>query len=268
MFERLPIHIWLILLTVFALSAHGCAVSRQTLVRELGPEVVVTRMTALRIAPLTMVDGCLRIGDGEASHVVVWPPDFEVTTEGNVMWVYYDGHEVEIQLGQAVSAMGGEVKSVEAFDERTRKQVPTGCDGPYWLMGGVSPAGESAGPGAPGDLVGTEWQLVSLHGQHLIAGTQVILRFGDRYLVGNMTCNGYGGGPDSGGYSAAADGAITVFKPLAVTVQLCAEPTGVMEQEAAYIEALQHAAAYQAALDTLQVADATGEVTLVFERAK
>jgi heat shock protein HslJ len=232
------------------------------------PDVVVTRMTALRIGSLTLVDGCLRLSDGEASHVVVWPPDFEVTTEGDVMWVYYDEHEVEIRLGQAVSAMGGEVKSIEAFDERTRQRVPTGCEGPYWLMGGVSAAGESAGPGAPGDLVGTEWQLVSLHGRHLIEGTQITLRFEDQYLVGTMTCNGYGGGPDSGGYSATDSGTIAVFSPLAVTVQLCAEPAGVMEQEAAYIEALQHAAAYQTALNALQIADASGEATLMFERAR
>jgi hypothetical protein len=41
-----------------------------------------------------------------------------------------------------------------------------------------------------------------------------------------------------------------------------------MEQEAAYIEALQHATAYQTTLHTLRIAGASSEVTLVFERAK
>ena len=55
-----------------------------------------------------------------------------------------------------------------------------------------------------------------------------------------MTCNGYGGGFDSGRYKARDDGILTL--PLAVTLQLCSSPKGIMEQEEAYIEALQSAA--------------------------
>jgi hypothetical protein len=56
-----------------------------------------------------------------------------------------------------------------------------------------------------------------------------------------MTSNGYGGGPDSGKYIATDDSVLVLGPYFAVTVQLCLEPKGIMEQEAAYIEALMSA---------------------------
>ena len=80
-----------------------------------------------------------------------------------------------------------------------------------------------------------------------------------------MTCNQYGGGPDTGKYSATDKGRLEILM-LAVTVQLCSEPEGLMEQEARYIAALQGAAAYRMTQDRLEIADADGETTLVFAR--
>jgi hypothetical protein len=129
----------------FTLSAAGCAASERTPGSEgtLAPMVVTTRMAALCVGPLTLVDGCLRIVDGEVSNLVVWPPDFEVSTEGDVIRVFYDNHEFEVRPGQVVRLGGGEVKSIEAFDERTREGIPTSCPGPYWLVGSVSPVEET-----------------------------------------------------------------------------------------------------------------------------
>lgn len=80
-----------------------------------------------------------------------------------------------------------------------------------------------------------------------------------------MGCNGYGGGRDSGKYMATDEGTLTIPQ-IAVTVQLCLTPEGIMEQEAAYIEALQNAAAYRVMDDRLEIANAAGETTLVFAR--
>lgn len=228
------------------------------------PMVVTTRMTALCIGPLTMVDGCLRTGDSEASNLVVWPPDFEVSVENDTIRVLYDDHEVEVRLGQVVRLGGGEVKSLEAFDERTRQQIPAGCPGPYWLAGSISPGEETERPGAPADLDSAEWVLTSLNGESLIEDTEITLNFKIEFLGGFMGCNGYGGGPDSGKYTATDDGTLTIPHEIAVTVQLCSEPKGIMEQEAAYIEALRSAAAYRVVDDRLEIANAAGETTLVF----
>jgi heat shock protein HslJ len=216
-------------------------------------------MAALYVGPLTMVDGCLRTGDSAADNLVVWPPDFEATIENDTIRARYDDQDVEVRLGQMVRLGGGEVKSIEAFDDRTRQQVPSGCPGPYWLVGSISPAEAT-------ELAGTEWALTSLNGEGLIEDTSITLCFEEGFLGGSMTCNGYGGGPDSGKYVATDDGALTVSRPLAVTVQLCSSPKGIMEQEEAYIEALLSAATYRVIVDRLEINSAAGDTSLVFVR--
>jgi heat shock protein HslJ len=136
----------------------------------------------------------------------------------------------------------------------------------------IAPLGLAAGCGVKekphaASLVGTEWIVTSLMGEEPIAGSEITLRFEKAYLTGHMGCNRYGGGPDSGRYAAAGDGRLIV-RPLAVTVQLCSEPEGIMEQEAAYIGALQRAAAYRITDSRFQIADASGETVLVFVRAQ
>ena len=251
----------LVLLIGLGLSVVGCAVSEKTPENEVTltprPRVVVTRMAALYVGPLTMVDGCLRIGDSLAGNLVVWPPDFEVSIEDDTIRVLYDDQQVEVRLGQVVHLSGGEVKSIEAFDERTRWQIPDGCPGPYWLVGSISPV-EAA------DLVGTEWALISLNGNGLIEDTSITLYFEEAFLGGSMTCNGYGGGPDSGKYVATDNDILTIAQPLAVTVQLCSSPEGIMEQEATYIEALQSTTTYRVIGDRLEIDNAVGETILVF----
>ena len=55
---------------------------------------------------------------------------------------------------------------------------------------------------------------------------------------------------------------------LAVTVQDCPTPKGVMEQEAAYIDALHGAARYRLLGDCLEIEDAAGETMLVLTCAQ
>ena len=116
----------------------------------------------------------------------------------------------------------------------------------------------------PKALIGTEWRLTSLNGQPLIAGTEINLYFEAAFLGGVMSCNQYGGGPDSGRYDATHDGDLTLPGPIAVTVRACPTPAGVMEQEATYIEALQSAASYRVEGQQLVIANASGETILIF----
>ena len=113
-------------------------------------------------------------------------------------------------------------------------------------------------------LAGTSWSLLSLQGQPLIEDTEITLVFKGSYLEGTMGCNGYGGGPDSGAYSVNRKGKLTFGEFFAVTVQLCSEPEGIMEQEDTYIKALRSAAAYQISNDRLMLQNALGETVLVF----
>ena len=134
------------------------------------------------------------------------------------------------------------------------------------ILNGCNSGEETGQPDAAGNLVGTEWELTSLEGENLIEGTEINLYFEEAFLGGSMTCNGYGGGPDSGKYVTTDDGTLTLPQPIAVTVQLCSEPKGIMEQEATYIEALRRAASYRVVDDRLEIDNAAGEMTLVFAR--
>lgn len=125
---------------------------------------------------------------------------------------------------------------------------------------------DTTGSGGATPLAGTEWVLTSLNGDSPIEGTEINIYFEESFLGGSMTCNGYGGGPDSGKYIATDDGALTLGQYFAVTVQLCSEPQGIMEQEAAYIEALLSAETYRVVDDRLQLGNGAGQITLVFVR--
>jgi heat shock protein HslJ len=131
------------------------------------------------------------------------------------------------------------------------------------LLAACGPDSKASPAGALPDLASTEWTLTSLNGSSLIEDTEIILTFKEAYLGGTMTCNQYGGGPDSGKYTAADQGKLAIPE-LAVTVQLCTEPEGIMEQEAAYIQALHDTATYRVIDGHLEIADARGRTTLVF----
>jgi len=116
-------------------------------------------------------------------------------------------------------------------------------------------------------LVDTEWRLTSLNGHDLIPGTYISLTFDDESLSGFAGCNFYGGGPDGGAYTATAQKTLSISQ-IAITAMACLEPEDVMAQETAYVEALRDATAYRILGDHLEIEDAAGNTTLVFNRIK
>jgi len=115
------------------------------------------------------------------------------------------------------------------------------------------------------ELGGTSWELVSLNGKDLIEDTAITLEFTETYLGGQMRCNGYGGSPDRGKYISENNGTFQLGDPFAVTVQLCTEPVGIMDQEAEYIEALMNAERFKITGDRLEIESEDGETILTFQ---
>jgi heat shock protein HslJ len=115
------------------------------------------------------------------------------------------------------------------------------------------------------ELADTSWELVSLNGKELIEGTAITLVFTETYLGGQMGCNGYGGSPDTGKYNIKRDGTFQIGDPFAVTVQLCTEPEGIMEQEAEYIEALMNAVKFRMVDNRLEIDNGIGETILILQ---
>lgn len=134
-----------------------------------------------------------------------------------------------------------------------------------------SPVSTHTGPdvmapsGGEHALKATEWVLTSLNGETLLAGTHIMLGFEERWISGFGGCNAYGGGPDSGGYAATADGSLTIPE-MAITAMECPSPEGVMEQEKAYVQALRQAKTYRIVDDRLEIENAAGETILAYVR--
>jgi heat shock protein HslJ len=106
-------------------------------------------------------------------------------------------------------------------------------------------------------LLDTEWVLISLNGSALIEGKEITLSFGEASLKGSGGCNTYGGS-----YTASKDS--LHLSGVYATEMACMEPKGIMEQEKAYLEALNAAARYRVDGDRLEVYDEAGTQILAF----
>jgi heat shock protein HslJ len=115
----------------------------------------------------------------------------------------------------------------------------------------------------PSPLVGTPWGLVSFSDgrgtvSSLLVGTEITALFGeDGSLTGSAGCNNYATSVE------IQDNRITVTSPVASTMMMCPEP--VMEQERAYLGALESVAAFQIEGDVLELTNAAGQATLTFK---
>jgi heat shock protein HslJ len=94
-------------------------------------------------------------------------------------------------------------------------------------------------------LEGTDWVAVDYNNGRsavvsVLAGTEITARFAAGSLSGSAGCNTY-----TAGYTVTAGSDAIAIGPPASTRAFCAEPPGVMDQEAAYLAALPTAARYR-----------------------
>jgi heat shock protein HslJ len=116
---------------------------------------------------------------------------------------------------------------------------------------------ESASPIVPPTLIGPTWRLVSMDGREALPGVRVTALFGaDERVSGSAGCNRYTG-------RAVATAAQLETGLLAMTRMHCGAG-GVMEQEQAYVAALEKAKAYRILGGELQLGPAPGVVSLAF----
>ena len=103
----------------------------------------------------------------------------------------------------------------------------------------------------------TAWELTSLAGSDLLAGTAITIKFAADQVSGSAGCNTYGG-------SYEVSGDRLDLPDLYATEMGCLEPAGILEQESAYLTALRSAAGYQIDGDRLEILDETGKEILVY----
>lgn len=113
-------------------------------------------------------------------------------------------------------------------------------------------------------LTDTLWYLESYNNGNeaivsVLEGTEITAQFNDEELVsGKAGCNNY-----SGAYQVDGENINVELGPL--TMMLCSEPEGVMEQETAYLQALDSAATFHILGDQLVMQDANGQEVLKFK---
>ena len=130
---------------------------------------------------------------------------------------------------------------------------------------GLGPTGVPSGDGQTAgttptetSLVGPTWRLSSLEGRDAVPGTHVTAEFGaDDRVTGSAGCNRYFG-------HAAAKGDQLDVGLLATTMMHCGAD-GVMQQEQAYLAALEKAKVYRVADGRLRLGPTAAAVTIVFD---
>jgi peptidyl-Lys metalloendopeptidase len=129
------------------------------------------------------------------------------------------------------------------------------------LIAALLAACASAEPDQPSaggiTLAGTEWVLTSLAGNAPMQGTQITLSFEAESLGGSGGCNTYGGS-----YTASDDS--LAVSDLYWTEMACLEPEGILDQELAYLNALNAVASYRVDAGRLQLYGEAGTQVLVF----
>jgi len=107
-------------------------------------------------------------------------------------------------------------------------------------------------------LDGTGWTLVTLNGQAPLSGTTITAAFSEGEVTGQSGCNSYFG-------PYTLDGNALQFDMIGMTEMACLEPEGLMDQEMAYLGALQAVAEARLVDGQLEMLDDSGAVILRFK---
>lgn len=101
-------------------------------------------------------------------------------------------------------------------------------------------------------LDGTSWVLMAYRKTKPIPGTTITATFEDGRVHGSASCNSY-----SASYQVSGD-TITIGA-IALTMMVCPEPEGIMEQETVFLEFMQDALTFRFIDGQLQIFRSDGE---------
>ena len=114
--------------------------------------------------------------------------------------------------------------------------------------------------------VGTHWEVIAYNNGKqgvvsVLAGTRVSVSFGtDGELAGDAGCNQYFA-------PYKLDGQAMSVGVVATTRKFCAEPEGLMQQEALYLDALEATSAFRLSGDKLELRTADGALAATLNRS-
>ncbi len=150
------------------------------------------------------------------------------------------------------------MKQAQAFMTALNSAATYAVDGTTLTLKDSSGTAVATFDAVSTDLAGTSWTVTSYNnGKQAVVGvladTALTMLFGDSgQISGAGGCNNYSGSYKSDGVSSIEIG------PLMSTMMACADPEGVMDQETAFLAALQAATVYTINGSTLEMRDAEG----------
>jgi hypothetical protein len=89
---------------------------------------------------LVLVDGCIRLNPryGDVSYLVVWPPEYTLVAEDDLLQVRNENGDIVARVGEGVYMGGGEMPESSAqwlSQELLSEELREVCSGPYWVIG-------------------------------------------------------------------------------------------------------------------------------------
>jgi heat shock protein HslJ len=174
------------------------------------------------------------------------------------------GSSLTITTGfQTAKACGPPLDAQETAVNEALPKVASSTDGggTLTLLDASGTALLAYTPARPDALVGPHWEVTGINnGQQavssVIVGSTVTATFGaDGSVSGSAGCNSY-----SAPYTLSGDR--LKVGPAVVTRKLCDTPDGVMQQEAAFLKALENSTAVEAASHAITLSDAGGSTQL------
>jgi len=84
---------------------------------------------------LVLENNCIRVDrktSTNASYLLIWPPDFNFSVENDAVRILNEDGKIVASIGDKVIISGGEVP---VLYEPVKEQVPSQCNGPYWIIG-------------------------------------------------------------------------------------------------------------------------------------
>lgn len=212
-------------------------------------------------------------GTGEDMAVSVWPSyDGGYVIAGSTEWRGPYTYKAQAQIKKTLiikTDPNGNMQWHTGFGDGCEqiKSIQQTDDGDYILAGGyVCLKDDEIWMIKLGDtepykrLNETKWVLTSLIDNHIIKGTDITLTFTQDSFNGFTGCNYYGSK-----YTVKGGGTIAISE-IESTVQDCIKPTGIMEQEALYLDVLQNVDTYTIEGNKLIISTKDGQVLVYQER--
>lgn len=133
------------------------------------------------------------------------------------------------------------------------------------IVGTIVSLSLSACLGDISSLDGSNWDLDTYQDEAgemvgVLPGSVTTALFQENYVSGIAGCNRFNADYE-------VDGNDLSFGPVGTTRKLCSDPSGIMEQESAFLSALSEVASYEIKDDSLEMFDSTGDTLLTFTGA-